>query len=194
MSRAARFAAAIAAVTLGLACAPGARVDFDASHDFRRARSWDWLPQGDDTPPPARDPELHDRLGDAIERELAQRGLVRSPAPDLYVACQVALAREQVLRTETPADKHLPSLHQGSPSYDVGTSEQRLVEYENALVRIEVRDAASRRVVWSAVIERRVRGRFLAHAERAVAELLAGFPPPPPPAREARAPRAPRGA
>jgi hypothetical protein len=70
------------------------------------------------------------------------------------------------------------------PSYDVGVSERRLVEYEKALVRIEVRDAATQRVIWSAFSERRVRGRFAEHAERTVALLLAAFPPPTPPARE----------
>lgn len=190
MLRASRIAACLGAAA-ALACAGGPRVDFDAAHDWSRAASWDWLVRSPDVPRLG-DEALSVQLAGALARELSARGLAHSPRPDLRVACGVALAREQVLRTELPASSFLPSLHGGSPSYEISASQRRWLSYETAALVVEIFDARTQRKLWSGRLERRVRGSFAEHADEAVAELLASFPPPAP--RLLSASRAPASA
>jgi hypothetical protein len=172
-----RIAACLGAAAQ-LACASGApRVEFDATHDWSLSASWDWLPQSPERPQHA-DVLLAERLGSSIERELAERGLSRSPGPDLLVACSIALTREQVLRTEQPASEFLASMHGGSPSYLVSASQKRWVQHENAQLAIEIFDAPTRELLWRGILEQRVRGSFAERADAAVAAILESFPPP----------------
>ena len=186
MLRAVRLAACLAFLA-ALGCANPPTIRFDPGHDFQRARSWNWRPIDANSRQHSLDLELRERLGSAVERELALRGMPRSATPDLLVNCQLALTRQHVLRTETSATRFVPSLDH-TPSYDVESSVQRWVVYERVLLRIVVTDARTGQMVWSGDVQRRVRGRFVSHAERAVEELLASFPPPP--ALEARLPHA----
>jgi hypothetical protein len=175
--RSARLAACLAGLA-ALACAGAAQVDFDPAHDFRRARTWDWLPIDEPAGQYMEDVELRDRIGEVVARELQERGFARSRRPDLHVTCKLALTREQVVRKETPPLAFLPSLHGGEASYEVQGAVEQLIVYETAHLVIEISDARSGRVVWSGSADRRVRGRFLPRAERTISELLANFPPP----------------
>lgn len=167
--------AAFLTLAAALACASGPRIEGDPTYEWPEAASWDWLPL---TPDESKlsDLELRNRIGDAIARELAERGLRRSDAPDLRVACWIARTRERVLRTEATAARFLPSLHAGEPSYEITGSQRRVVHYERVILGIAVFDARSQSLVWQGQLEERVRGRFLERAERAVARLLARFP------------------
>jgi len=145
----------------------------------RRAASWDWQRLGPEQPPLGDEP-LSQALAASIERELTARGLQRSARPDLRVRCGIALEREQVLRSESASD-FLPSLHAGSPSYEISGRQPRWLSYETAELVVEIFDARTQRALWSGRLERRVRGRFAERADAAVAELLASFPPAAPP-------------
>lgn len=153
-------------------------MDEDPAYDWRGAASWDWLPPQAE-PSDDSDAALRRRIGDAIESELDARGLVRSAAPDLLVASSIAVSREVVTRTETPAQAFLPSFHAASPSYDIVASRRHTVVYERVAFAIEVFDAESRRLVWRGLLEERRRGTFSERVERAVAAILARFPPRP---------------
>jgi hypothetical protein len=176
--RTARLAACCVGLA-ALACAGAAQVDFDPAHDFRRARSWDWRPIDEPAGQYLADPELRERIGEGVARELTRRGFTRSGRPDFYVTCKLALKREQVVRKETPPLRFLPSLHGDSASYEVQVTVEQLVTYETAHLVIEISDARSERVVWTSRAYRRVRGRFLEQAVRTIAELLETFPTPP---------------
>jgi hypothetical protein len=169
------LAAACLCLAASLACASAPQVDQDLAYDWRGAASWDWLPP---QAPPAEgsDGALRARIGASIERELDARGLVRSGAPDLLVAASIALAREQVIRTETGAQSFLPSFHAASPSYEIVATRRHTVVYERVALVIEVFDAESRQLVWRGVHEERRRGSFSARAERAVAAILSRLP------------------
>ena len=168
-------AAACLSLAASLACASAPQVDQDPAYDWRGPASWDWLPP---QAPPAEgsDGALCARIGDSIERELDARGLVRSGAPDLLVAASIAVSREVVTRTETPAQAFLPSFHAGSPSYEIVASRSHTVVYERAALAIEVFDAETRQLVWRGVHEERRRGSFAERVERAVAAILARLP------------------
>ena len=162
-----------------LACAGGATVEVGAQRDLQGLRTWEWLQPA---PPGAQsksDPVLHARVQQAIARELHTRGFHPASAEraDLRVAYRIALTPVVVVRTETPAQQYLPSFHAGSPSYDIGTSERRLVRYERVALSVELRDARTNEVVWRGRIETRVRGRFVVRADDAVAALLEELPP-----------------
>jgi hypothetical protein len=169
-------AAACACLVVSLACAGRPQVESDVSHDFASVRRWSWLPEDQHTAPLVADAALRDRLADSIERELAAHGLEHAEGPDLWVSCQVALTREHVLRTETPASTFLSSLGH-TPSYEVTASRTRVIEYERIELRIALTDARTRRIVWSARLERRVRGSFLERVDEVVAALLSALPP-----------------
>ena len=170
-------AAACLCLVASLACATRPRVESDPAHDFAAARRWNWLPQERLAAPLVTDAALRERLGASIERELTARGLERSEEPDLLASCQLAVSRERVLRTETPATTFLPSLHGGEPSYYITASRTQQIEYERVALRIALTDARSGKVVWSVYLVRRVRGSFLERADEAVATLLSELPP-----------------
>lgn len=171
----AHAAAACLSLALSLACASAPSVEVDPAYDWRGAASWDWLPPQAE-PSAGSDEALRERIGQSIEQQLDLRGLVRSGAPDLLVASWIALSREQVTRTETPAQSFLPSFHAASPSYEITASRRHTIVYERVAFAIEVFDAETRELVWRGLLEERRRGSFSKRVERAIAELLSRFP------------------
>jgi hypothetical protein len=171
--RARGLAACLSAVGL-LACAGDVQVQSDPAHDWSHSTTWGWLPLEAEALLP--DPPLRAALADAVEQQLAAHGLARGASPDLYVVCRVRVEPEQVLRTETPAEQFVPSLHGGAPSFVVLASRQVLIRYERVALTIEISDARTRQAVWRGHEEERVRGAFLPHAARSVASLLAHLP------------------
>jgi hypothetical protein len=161
-----------------LACA-SAPVEVDAPRDLQGFRTWEWRqPAATRATDPA-DPVLDARLRDAIARELYTRGFRPSShgRADLGVTYRVALRREVEIRTETPAQQYLPSLHGGMFSYEIVASERHLVRYEHFALHVELRESATDDVVWRADLEDRTRGRLVAKADDAVALLLRELPP-----------------
>ena len=160
-----------------LACA-SAPVEIDAPRDLQGFRTWEWRPVETRATDPA-DPVLDARLRDAIARELYARGFRPSTDEhaDLGVTYRVALTREVVVRTETPAQQDLQGLHGGTPSYEITASQRRLVRYERFALHVELRESATGDVVWRADLEDRTRGRLVARADDAVAALLRDLPP-----------------
>jgi hypothetical protein len=161
-----------------LACA-SAPVEVDAPRDLQGFRTWEWRQPADVPLTDPADPVLDARLRDAIARELYARGFRPSShgRADLGVTYRVTLTRELVVRTDTPALQYLPGLHAGTPSYEIGTSERRLVYYERFALHVELRESATDDVVWRAHLEDRTRGRLVARADDAVAALLRELPP-----------------
>jgi hypothetical protein len=161
-----------------LACA-SAPVEIDAPRDLQGFRTWEWRLPADPAATLPADPVLDARLRDAIARELYARGF-RPPGQeraDLGVTYRVALRREVVVRTETPAQQDLQGLHGGTPSYEIVASQRHLVRYERFVLHVELRDSTTGDVVWRADLENRTRGRFAAKADDAVALLLRDLPP-----------------
>jgi uncharacterized protein DUF4136 len=161
-----------------LACA-SAPVEIDAPRDLQGFRTWEWRQPADVPITVPADPVLDARLRDAIGRELYARGFRPSTdeQADLGVTVRVALTREVVVRTETPAQQDLQGLHGGTPSYEITASQRRLVRYERFALHLELRESATGDVVWRADLEDRTRGRLVARADDAVAALLRDLPP-----------------
>ena len=89
-----RFATLIAGVLLlsTITFAQSINFDFDKSANFRRFRTYAWIP-GAAVP----DALNHDRIIDALEAQLALKGLMkidREGGPDLYVAYHAAFDRD----------------------------------------------------------------------------------------------------
>jgi hypothetical protein len=167
------------AACLGLAlaaCASEVKVESPPAPGLATVRSWNWLPFDEGTTSLVADAALRERVATAIGQALAARGLALSERPDIFASCQLALAREWRLHTETPAASFLPSLHAQTPSYVITASRTRLVLYEHVVLRVALSDARTRSPLWSARLERRVRGAFLEEVDEAVAKLFRALP------------------
>ena len=160
-----------------LACA-SALAKIDAPRDLQGFRTWEWRQPADAPITVPADPVLDARLRDAIGRELYARGFrpSKDEHADLGVTYRVALSREVVVHMET-AQQDLQGLHNGTPSYEITASQRRLVRYERFALHLELRESATGDVVWRAHLEDRTRGRLVAKADDAVAELLRELPP-----------------
>ena len=167
-------------VAAWLACATGAKVEFDAQEDFSRYRSWEWLPLGAEAGEARHldDPELGALVRGSIERELGARGYLRAEGdpPDFYVTYHLQILREVEVSTETPAAQMLSSHHQ-SPSYVVSSSQQVVRVYERGTLVIDVADGRQRQLVWRGTETRRARHSFEPQLDAAVADILERFPP-----------------
>jgi hypothetical protein len=112
--------------------------DIDRSAPFAKYRTFTWT-----VGTPIGDPINDTRIIDAVERTLAQKGLTRAAntAPDLMVAYHVLFGE----------DVRITASGTGWPGYGIGASRFGTARAEKVVVgrlAVEIRDAASGRVVW----------------------------------------------
>lgn len=112
--------------------------DIDRSAAFAKYRTYTWT-----AGTPIGDPINDTRITDAVERTLGQKGILRAAntAPDLLVAYHVHFGQ----------DVRVTASGTGWPGYGVGASRFGTARANRVLVgrlAVEIRDAASGRVVW----------------------------------------------
>jgi len=177
--------AAPISVALGVlvaACTSPVRVEFDEAADFSRYRTWSWLPyEAPNVRAATGNPEiLYARLAEAVEAELADRGLVRADGtPDVYVGYRLLVHRKEVAYTQTLPVRTLPTFSNISGSHTVQPTERGVRVYETGDLVIGFIDRRGGHVVWAGALERPTPDGFESHAKDAVARVLAGYPPPP---------------
>jgi hypothetical protein len=179
-----RFAAVAAAL---FACA-GVDVsqDYDPATDFSGLRSFDWFPGGRPTSenPEFDSPFLDRRIQDAVIRELGSRGFVKveDRTPDFFVNYHVSV-RQKLSSSGLSVGYGVGSWgsHGG---VGVGVSTPSVRTYDEGTLVIDVIDAASQRLVWRGTGSQAVKSspkpeETTAAVNRAVAAILAQFPPRP---------------
>jgi hypothetical protein len=179
MLGAVHFGAAILA-SFGVACASTVDVQIDQRKDFAGYCTWNFLSLGSgNVRGPISDTRQFDaKLGRLVERGLLGRGFARATdRPDFYVTYALAVRRQLVIVSETPAMEYLPSLHH-TGSWEIQATERRAETYETGHLRIFVSDPHDQRVVWRGKFEGRFRDAISNHLEGAVSSLLERLPAP----------------
>ncbi len=156
--------------------------DFDASADFAAYRTYAWFPgpQAETGHYLLDNPLIHARIRAAVDRELAAKGYrkVADGSPDLFVGTHVSFDRK--------LDVYTVNNYYGYGRYrrwgSVGWSETRVQEYEEGTLIVDIAAAQARKLVWRGWGTRRLRRdptpeKTTETIDRAVAEILAGFPP-----------------
>jgi hypothetical protein len=173
----------IAALVLLTGCAPSIRVsqDWDPAAKLDGLHSWAWQPG---YPKPTGDPRLdsdllNERIRSALEAGLAAKGFTRAASPeaaDFTVAYHVAIHEKLDARTM--------STGYGPYRGWMGSTRTVVDQYELGTLLVDFISPATKQVVWrgtaqSRIHERRDPQERQALIDRAVAELLAQFPPQP---------------
>ncbi|MBI5138026.1 MAG: DUF4136 domain-containing protein [Nitrospirae bacterium] len=173
------LAALLATAALCAACAATVQVrtDYDDSADFSRYATYSWM--GEDVRPlkqlermgPAGDSLVRKRLQRAVGEALSSKGFreVRESQADLLVAFHLAV-RHKVDVTDLPyRHPHNWAYHTQVTYYDEGT------------LVIDLIDREQRQLVWRGTATQVLADDNAASRERidrAVAEIIARFPPP----------------
>ena len=169
------FRLAATALALLAGCATSYDVRVDSAHDFSGDRSWDWGGRStrvvDATP--GDEIRLDNLTARSVAGALARGGRVQVGVdPDLLVGFELDVTRERVAVNETGAI-YLLSSHDSSPSFLVQSTEQRIETYHRGLLRIDVTDHRSGRVVWRGELRTRIRGDLDDTLRETIPELLA---------------------
>jgi len=143
-----------------------AQVDFDGSVDFSAYRTYAWQ-EGT----PARRDEAQKRIVDAVERDLASKGLTRVERdPDVYIA------------THALVDQHTPK-ELADPTYwdfVTGVTNIDAFDVRGGTLVVDATDASTMDRVWRGVVSEPVKGnpgRAFKKIESAVRSVLKHFPP-----------------
>jgi hypothetical protein len=146
-----------------LLAAANPAIEYDHDVDFSRYQTWSWS----EGVTHAMDATTDNRIREAIESGLTARGLSRVDKDAALLVVYLASKTSQV--ELTPVGK-------GASSSNTG------IQYtEKGALVVEMRDAASRRVVWRGYTTGVLRygpPEIAAQVKAAVDGLLAGFPPP----------------
>jgi hypothetical protein len=194
--RATRLTAALAALTL--ACLVGAvvvagKVKIDVQHDptfdFRPLKTWAWHPDGagdvkmlvsaDDDPAQVKE-QLEPIITQAVERELAKRGLVRAAAgtaPDVHVLYYVLISTGD---TSQAMGQFINSPAWGLPPISGGTTHFRAYEQGSLvldLIAVSVKSTVWRGVAKAEIDRRRSAAERQKRIEDSVKDMLAKYPP-----------------
>jgi Domain of unknown function (DUF4136) len=161
----------LSAALVGCASSVTTSVDYDRSIDFSRYRTYGWLERGR-----IGNDILEKRLTTAIDRALTARGLVRSDAPDLYVAMHGRLTKEvQYTAYDT-------GWGYGFRRWGAGPTRVHREEVPIGTLFVDLVDAKDKELVWrgtattpidkTASAEKRE-----ARVGEAVEKMFAGYPP-----------------
>jgi hypothetical protein len=176
---------------IGFAVQPGsaavkARINFDKTFDFTKARTWSWSPKGagqviaardKDDDPEAVNKRVEPIMFEAVSAELLRRGLKPATgAPDLtlmYYLLLTAGSSSQTLGQFLPA-----TAAWGLPPFSASTTSIEMMEQGSLVIDM----VADGRIVWRGVGEAKIKPE-LDSQKRAellregVRELLRRFPP-----------------
>jgi len=151
------------------------KVDYDKKTDFKKYRTFEWVPFQEPVPNPAN----HVRFTRAVERELAARGLAKADpggTADVYVHYEAKVEKKRLRTTSGPT----ASTWQTTPDQK-WTVNIELTKAEIGTLTLELWDGQARSVVWRAQGSEMVKSPDQTEEQinEAVKKLLAGYPPEP---------------
>jgi len=182
--------AAMLAAPIALSAGVKVRSEYDKSFDFRGLTTWAWHPEGagdvrmavtaDDNPAAVKE-RFEPVIVDAVQKEMAGRGLTIADAPgtpQLYVNYYVLISTNQSRQT---MGQFLPTVPEwGIPPFSYGATQSLKVFEEGSLV-LDVTSVKTRQLIW--------RGMAVAELQRksapedrdirlrsAIADVLKKFP------------------
>ena len=185
---AARLAAALAALTLLVSCAPlRVRTDFDPDVDFSSYRSYAWLerPEGarrggeGDGNPFAYNSLLDKRVRQAVDRELAARGFQRSESG----AVDFRLNYHVILKDKLVASaSDFGAFHHHPHGDFFGGVDVQVMQFQEGTFVLDVIDGERDQLAWRGwAVGRNPDGNYDEREVRlAVGRILERFPPPAP--------------
>ena len=152
-------------------CAPNIAVDYDKSADFSRYRTYGW---GKGTP--AKTPGLDPQIVNAIDGQLARKGLTKTDGdPDLMVTYHAATHEEIDYNEAAYGSGYGPAY--GSP---ISVSSDEPVIVKVGTVVVDMYDTKNKRNVWHGVGSDLVRddpGKVSERIQRGAAKMFENFPP-----------------
>jgi hypothetical protein len=165
------------------------RAEFDKEYDFSKARTFGWHPDGAGEVKllmrEGGDPEQirarwEPTIKDAVEKELAKRGLVQatSGVPDLYLNYYFLSGPNSEAQTRGQFIGAVPPW--GVPDFEMTTTSLKI--FEQGTLILDIIDGPKRQIVWRSIAEAEVdRQRTPVEREKrireAVVELLKKYPP-----------------
>jgi hypothetical protein len=171
---------AIVAFLAGAPAAPPSpptkvKVDYDKKVDFKRYRTFDWVPFQEPVPNPAN----HVRITRAVERELAGRGLAKvdpGGTADIYVHYDAKVEKKRLRTTSGPSE----STWRTTPDQK-WTVNVELSKAEVGTLGLELWDGQARSIVWRAEESEALRSpdQNEEQINDVVKRLLAAYPPAP---------------
>lgn len=155
------------------ACAPNIVVDYDKSTDFSRYRTYGW---GKGTP--AKNPNLDRQIVEAIDEQLAHKGLTKAEGdPDLVVSYQAETHEEIDYNESSYASGSGPAY--GSPISSSGADAPMRVRVGTIVV--DMFDTKTQRNVWHGVGTDLVAdnpAKTSAEIQKGATKMFEKFPPP----------------
>jgi len=169
--------AMIAFLVAGPAVSPETKVkvDYDKAVDFKKYRTFDWVPFQEPVPNAAN----HVRITRAVERELSARGLVKADAggtADVFVHYDAKVEKKRLRTTSGPSEPTWRTTPDQKWTVNI-----ELTKAEVGTLALELWDGEARKVVWRAEESELLRSPDQTEEQinEAVARLLDAYPPAP---------------
>jgi hypothetical protein len=186
MRRIALLSIALFFLAVGTAVAQDVRYNFDKNTDFSNFKTYKWVPMKD---APKVDDLLDKQIKDAIDAELAKKGLTKTDADtaDLYVGYQVGIGTEIQFTSYDTGWGYGPGWGRGGWYGGGGggmTTGQTSTIYVGQLA-LDMNDSKNHDLVWRGTASKTIDPKAKPDKQqknlaKAVAKLLKNYPPPPP--------------
>jgi hypothetical protein len=185
MKKIALLSIALFLLAASTAVAQDVRYNFDKNADFSKFKTYKWVPMKDAQKV---DDLLDKQLKDAIDAELAKKGLTKTDADtaDLYIGYQVGIGTEKQFTSYDTSWGAGPGWYRGGWYGGGGgmTTGQTSTIYVGQLA-VDMNDSKNHDLVWRGVVSKTIDPKAKPDKQeknlaKAVAKLLKNYPPPPP--------------
>ena len=185
MKKIALLSIALFLLAASTAVAQDVRYNFDKNADFSKFKTYKWVPMKDAQKV---DDLLDKQLKDAIDAELAKKGLTKTDAEtaDLYIGYQVGIGTEKQFTSYDTSWGAGPGWYRGGWYGGGGgmTTGQTSTIYVGQLA-VDMNDSKNHDLVWRGVVSKTIDPKAKPDKQeknlaKAVAKLLKNYPPPPP--------------
>ena len=188
MKKIALISIAVFLLAATTAVAQDVRYNFDKNTDFSKLKTYKWVPMKDAQKV---DALLDKEIKDAVDAELAKKGLSKSDADtaDLYIGYQVGVDTEKQFTSFDSGWGYGPGWY-GGGWYGGGggtTTGQTSTIYVGQLA-LDMNDSKNHDLVWRGLVSKTIDPKAKPDKQeknlaKAVAKLLKNYPPPPPKAK-----------
>jgi len=154
------------------ACAPDIVVNYDKSADFSRYRTYGW---GKNTP--AKNPNLDQQIVQAIDDQLARKGLAKTESdPDLLISYHAA-SHEEIDYTEASYASGMGPAYGSAESTSASSTPMRV---KVGTVIVDMYDPKTKRNVWQGAGSGLLgddQGKMSGEIHKGAAKMFEKFPP-----------------